>query len=194
MNFVRPALAADLRRYGEVMVAAAVTLAGVLIAAQGGLILVPSGGILALAGGGWTVTAIRSAVFRGPVRAPGIVDVDEGQIGYLGPSFGGYVALADLAELRIVTVAGHRQWRLRTTDGQVLLIPVAAKGAEALHDAFAVLAGIDMTALARALAGPPKTSVLWSRGPSRPLPEGSAPVASITRIHDGPPGGPSRRT
>jgi len=108
------------------------------------------------------------------VAAPGVVEVDEGQIAYLGPAFGGFVALPDLVEIRLVTMRGRRLWRLRQTDGQVLLIPVDATGAERLFDAFASLPGMDMAALVAALspgtaAAPggliagPDMRVLWRR-------------------------------
>jgi hypothetical protein len=197
MRFIRADVAGDLRRYGEVMAAAVTALAGVLVAVQGGLILIPMGGLIAMVGAGWAVVAARRAVFLRAVGAPGIVEVDEGQIGYFGPRFGGHVAIADLAELRLVTAEGHRQWRLRTGDGQVLLVPVAARGAAALHDAFAVLPAVDMTALARALEGGAGPVVLWRRaatGPAAPA-SGGTPGSggSITRFHDPGSGGPSGR-
>ena len=76
-----------------------------------------------------------------------MVEVDEGQVGYWGPSFGGFVALADLVEVRLTEFHGTRQWRLRTASGEVLTVPVDAAGAEKLYDAFAALPGIDMAAL-----------------------------------------------
>ena len=46
---------------------------------------------------------------------------------------------------------GRRLWRLKQSDGQALLIPVDAKGAERLFDAFANLPGMDSAALVAAL-------------------------------------------
>jgi hypothetical protein len=83
-----------------------------------------------------------------------VVEVDEGQVGYLGPSFGGYVALPDLVEVRLVTLHGRRLWRLKQADGQTLLIPVDAAGANGLFDAFCSLPGMDMASLLAALEIP----------------------------------------
>jgi hypothetical protein len=55
-------------------------------------------------------------------------------------------------ELRLVTLRGRRLWRLKQGDGQVLLVPVDAAGAEALFDVFAALPGLDMRALLAALS------------------------------------------
>ena len=101
--------------------------------------------------------------FQRPIAAPGVVELDEGQVGYLGPSFGGYVALRELVEIRIVTLHRQQHWRLKQSDGQVLLIPVAAIGAEGLFDAYAALPGVDMSAMAAALDSPADTQVVWRR-------------------------------
>ena len=42
-------------------------------------------------------------------------------------------------------------WRLKQTDGQALLIPVDAEGAEKLFDVFASLPGMDTAELVLAL-------------------------------------------
>jgi hypothetical protein len=104
------------------------------------------------------------------------VEVDEGQVGYLGPSFGGFVALPDLVEVRLVTMYGRRLWRLKQADGQALLIPVDAAGAERLFDAFGSLPGMDMAALLAALEAP----VAQGRGGMPVLRgEGAAPEAAM---------------
>ncbi len=163
MSFVRPAVSLALSRNREVIAAALAGAAGLWLVWLGGYFLIPVGAATACLAAGWGLIAVRRLRFRRDVAAPGIVEVDEGQIGYLGPSFGGYVALADLRELRLGTFGGQRQWRLRTSDGQVLLIPVAAEGAERLADAFAVLPGIDMAALGRAIDDAGANGPLWSR-------------------------------
>jgi hypothetical protein len=128
-----------------------------------------------LVAAGWTVIALRRLRFLRPVTAPGLVEVDEGQVGYFGPTFGGMIALSDLSELRLCEWHGARQWRLATGDGQVLLIPTEAQGAERLHDAFATLPGIDMAALARSLtARAAPLAPLWTR---------AMPPVPLRRIH-----------
>ena len=123
----------------------------------------PLGAIWLLVAGGWGLLALRRMRFQRPVDAPGLVEVDEGQVGYLGPSFGGYLSLRELIEIRVINLHRQRHWRLKQADGQVLLIPVAATGAETLFDAFAALPGVDMSALAAALDSRADTQVVWRR-------------------------------
>lgn len=163
MPLLRPNVTQSLHRWREVIAAACAALAGLWLIAAGGYVLVPVGTVVILLAAGWGLVALRRMRFRRPVSAPGVVEVDEGQIGYFGPTFGGFVALADLSDIRLADVAGARQWRLKTTDGQALLIPVAATGAERLFDAFAVLPGADMAAISAALNGPVSVAPLWTR-------------------------------
>jgi hypothetical protein len=101
--------------------------------------------------------------FSQAVSGPGIVETDEGQLGYFGPTFGGFIALNDLVELRLTQLNSTRQWRLKTIEGEVLLIPTTASGAEKLFDAFAALPGIDMATVAAALDRGATTLPLWQR-------------------------------
>ncbi|MCB2138740.1 MAG: hypothetical protein KDE17_05700, partial [Rhodobacteraceae bacterium] len=121
------------------------------------------GAVLGATGLAWLVVALRRRRFARAIEAPGVVEVDEGQIGYLGPTFGGYIALRELAEIRMIDVQGRGHWRLRQADGQILLIPVSAAGADLLYDAFAALPGIDMGVLSRAVDARAGTQVLWRR-------------------------------
>lgn len=148
---IRPELRAAAYRWREAIYAGMTVLAGLWLISLGGLILIPAGLALVALGVAWAVSAWRRSKFAQDVEAPGLIEVDEGQIGYMGPTFGGYVALPDLVELRLMTLQGRRLWRLRQADGQALLIPVDAAGAERLFDAFAALPGIDMAAVVAAL-------------------------------------------
>lgn len=171
---IRPDLQAALYRGREVIAAAALGALGLAVALQGGWLLQALGAAIALIALAWGVPALRRLRFGQDVAAPGVVEVDEGQIAYMGPAFGGFVALPDLVELRLVTMRGRRLWRLRQADGQALLIPVDAAGADRLFDAFASLPGMDTAALVAALspataAAPgalttgPDMRVLWRR-------------------------------
>ena len=85
------------------------------------------------------------------------------------------LALPDLIEIRLLTMRGRRLWRLKQADGQVLLVPVDAAGAERLFDAFASLPGLGTADLLAALTpagagagetlpGPDATTrVVWRR-------------------------------
>jgi hypothetical protein len=173
---IRPEVMAALERWREVIAAGALAVAGLWLAAQGGLALPPLGLALAALGFGWALTAIRRLRFAQAVEAPGMVEVDEGQIGYLGPQTGGFVGLQELVELRMVSLRGHRLWRLKQADGQALLIPVDAAGAERLFDAFAALPGMDTLALVSAL-DPPQAA-----GPAGPEGRALAPADGIGRL------------
>ena len=165
---MNPALLALLRRHREALGAAAVAVLGLWVAAQGGLILIPLGLVIATLGATLTLNAWRRVRFTQKVQAPGMVELDEGQVGYLSPEMGGFLSLNDLTEIRLMTVRGTRMWRLKQSDGQALLIPVDAAGAERLFDAFASLPGLDTAALVAALDNPPPESlaearVIWRR-------------------------------
>jgi len=141
---IRPELAAALHRWREPLIAACVVLAGLWVATRGGWLLGPIGLILAALGAGLGLSAFRRVRFARKVGAPGIVELDEGQVAYMGPASGGFLSLRELAEIRLIAVQGQRHWRLKQADGQALIIPVDAAGADALYDAFAALPGVDM--------------------------------------------------
>ena len=151
MTWLRPAITAAIIRGREVIAGGAFAAVGLWVAAQGGYLLLPVGVVLAGLGAGWAVTALRRLRFTQNPDGPGVVELDEGQVGYLGPGGGGFVSLVDLVELRLLRLRGRRVWRLKQADGQALLIPVDAAGAERLFDAFASLPGMDMAALVASL-------------------------------------------
>ena len=157
MGLIRPELVHAVSRYREVILGGGVVALGLWVAAQGGYLLVPAGVALVGLGAGWAVLALRRLRFARAPDGPGLVDLDEGQVGYLGPGTGGYVSLADLVELRLLRLRGRQVWRLKQADGQALLIPVDAAGAEALFDAFASLPGMDTAALVAGLQATPPT-------------------------------------
>lgn len=173
MALIRPALRAALRPFHEAMTAGALAFLGLWLVWLGGWLLMPVGVLVMVLALGWGVSALRRARFARAIEAPGVVELDEGQIGYLGPTFGGYVALAELSELRLIDLHGKRHWRLKQADGQVLLVPVAAQGAEVLFDAFALLPGVDMARIAAALDGPVSLKPLWARRTAAGLRVGS---------------------
>lgn len=157
MSFVREDLAAALMRWREVILAGGLALFGLWLVWLGGLLLVPLGlAVIALAAG-WAASALRRLRFATDGEAPGLVEVVEGQVSYFGPTTGGAVGLPDLVELRLLTLRGRRVWKLRQGDGQTLLVPVEAQGADALFDAFAALPGLDTGDLVAALQEQPPT-------------------------------------
>ncbi len=175
MSWLRPEVVSALHRGREVIAGGATVALGLWLAAHGGWLLVPAGLCLAALGLWFAVMAWRRMRFDQGPDGPGVVEINEGQVGYLGPGAGGFVSLADLVELRLLTLRGRRVWRLKQADGQALLIPVDAAGADRLFDAFASLPGMDSSALVAALQSAPpqggralslaaETRLIWARG------------------------------
>lgn len=151
MLLIRPVARAVLYRWREVGFGVGVAGLGLWIFSLGGFVLGPLGlGVIAL-GAGLALTGWRRLRFAQEVAAPGVVEVIEGEVRFFGPTFGGALSLADLTEIRLMTMGGHRLWRLKQSDGQVLLIPIDAAGAGGLYDAFATLPGMDMPGLLSSL-------------------------------------------
>ena len=154
---IRPEFIALIRRFSEVLCAIAALGFGLWLILLGGYLLTPVGTAIAAFGVAWGILALRRLRFVQTIDSPGVVEVDEGQIGYLGPQSGGYVAIPELVELRLLSLRGRRVWRLKQADGQALLIPVDASGADKLFDAFASLPGMNTLALVAALEAKPST-------------------------------------
>lgn len=154
MTQFRPEALAQLRRYGEVAMGGAVLAIGLWIATRGGWFLAAVGLGVASLGLAWMVLGWRRLRFADVASAPGLVEVDEGRITYMGPTLGGSVGLPDLIEVRLLSLRGRRVWRLKQADGQVLLVPLDATGAANLFDTFAALPGLTSAALVAALDAP----------------------------------------
>ena len=148
---IRPEARAWVARHAELGFSAVVALAGVWLMWLGGYLLLPLGAVVVLVALTLAVFALRRLRFAQSADGPGMVEIREAQIGFLGPDGGGFVSQRELSELRLLTRTGHRYWRLKQEDGQALLIPVDAHGAERLFDAFAALPGMDSRALVEAL-------------------------------------------
>jgi hypothetical protein len=172
MAFARPEVTEAIWLAREVIWAGLVVAAGGWLISLGGYLLVPLGLALAAIGATLALTAWRRMRFRQATGAPGLVELDEAQVAYMGPEVGGFLSLEELVELRLLTLRGRRLWRLKQADGQALLIPVDAQGAERLFDAFANLPGMDSGALVAALGG---------AGAAAPAP-GSLDLAAQTRV------------
>lgn len=163
---IRPDLARRLRRWSEPLAAISAGLLGLWIVTLGGWFWGALGlgvGFVSLA---WLLAALRRLPFRRDIGGPGMVEIDEGAIRYFGARLlGGEIALRDLSEIRLLTLRGQPHWRLKSTDGQALLIPLDAAGAAALADAFAALPGIRMGQISAALNQPDTTvgQSLWTR-------------------------------
>lgn len=168
MNLIRPELARQIHRWREVILALLLAAGGLWLLWLGGWVLGPLGVAILALGLAWARHAHARLRFARAVAAPGVVELDEAQLAYLGPETGAVLSLDEAVDLRLLTVGGRRMWRLRQADGQAMLIPVDAAGAERLFDAFASLPGLDPTTLADAVArfgdGPDEMRMIWRRG------------------------------
>lgn len=171
---IRPEALAALRRWREVILATSLALIGLWLATGHGALLPGAGLVLIALAAAWALSAWRRLRFAQDIAAPGFVEVVEGEVRYFGPTFGGAVSLDDLTEIRLLTLRGRRMWRLKQADGQALLVPVDAAGAEALYDGFTSLPGLDMGAVLAALtpaqgepgliaADHPEMALIWHR-------------------------------
>ncbi|SET66796.1 hypothetical protein [Oceanicella actignis] len=112
----------------------------------------------------WFWAAVQRARLQGAgggASAPGLVEVDERRIVYMGPVHGGAAALEAIAAIDVLGGADP-VWLLRLSDGSRLAIPARAHGAEALPEAFAALPGFSTARAAQALAGAGRRRV-WRR-------------------------------
>jgi len=163
-GFLRPQATALLKRWREVLAALAVAGLGLWIAASPGPVVQGFGYVLAALALVALIPAIRRARFAPGGQGPGVVQVVEGRILYMGPVTGGAVSLGDLTALSLRRDHdGHAAWIL-TEPGQMLVIPVDAAGAEALFDAFTTLPGLGAQRLLAARQGTgPGEQTLWRR-------------------------------
>ncbi|MEL7184710.1 MAG: hypothetical protein AAGK57_13810, partial [Pseudomonadota bacterium] len=149
---IRPEAAARLARWREALAGAASLLAGLWLTATSSGLPALFGWVLLGGGAFMLVSGIRRARFHREVEAPGVVEVDEGRITYLGPVIGGAVALDDLQQIVFRrTSTADAFWRLIPSEGRPLIIPEGAHGVDALLDAFAPLPGFDGGAMVRAV-------------------------------------------
>jgi hypothetical protein len=149
---IRPEILIVLRRWQEVILAASLGLFGLWLMVLGGYILMPIGAALVILALSMIILALRRLRFARQTGAIGIVEVDEAQIAYFGPTEGGFISLQDMVELRLLRLNGQQMWRLQQSDGQSLLIPIDATGAEGLFDAFAALPDMNTAHLVQELS------------------------------------------
>ncbi len=161
---IRPELRIAISRWSEVLTGLAIAVLGLWALQARDVFFQGLAALVVLAGLGLALIGWRRLRFRRDGAAPGIVQVVEGQISYFGPQTGGFVGTGDLIELHLIE--SGTCWRLLGEDGTVLDIPVSAKGAEALFDAFATLPGLPMQILLDALDTPVPARLLW-RHPAR---------------------------
>ena len=171
---ISPQTLAQIHRWWEVGAVAALAALGAYWAILGGYVFLPLGVALMGLCIPMGLSAYRRGRFAQQVGAAGMIEVVEGELRFFAPddgrqpaAMGGFMNLPDLVELRLVHLDHHRFWRLKSHDGQALLIPVDAAGNDALFDVFASLPNMDSAALVNALSAPSATGTatqtLWRR-------------------------------
>lgn len=167
---IRPEVLALFRRYGEVILGAALVAFGVWVVLSANLFWQAIGSLFVGAGLGLGWSGWRRARLTAPdMDGLGVVEVDERQITYYAPYEGGAVSINDLARVTIVTndkgpQADDIHWLLEENGGARLLIPNSAEGAGQLFDALAPLKGIDFEAAIRAMGSTANASfVIWAK-------------------------------
>lgn len=170
MSWLRPEATARLKQWREAMIGACVAAGGVWIALTTLGLGVLAGAVIALIGGALMFTGTRHALFRSDQDAPGVVEVTEGRITYLGPVIGGTIALADLREIAFTrTAEGTAFWRLTGHEPQPLIIPAGAAGVDVLLDTFTALPRFDTGQMVRAVQSRTQTTrIIWRHPAHQP--------------------------
>lgn len=160
---IRPEVRAALARWQEVLAGVAVVALGLYWALfTGGGLLHWIGWLVCLAGSVWIVAGVQRARFHQGDGGPGVVQVVERRVSYFGPLNGGIVDLEAMSSLVLDPSGKPPHWVLRAPGQQPLHIPLTAKGADQLFDAFASLPGIQTEHMLRHMEGTsPGPVVIW---------------------------------
>lgn len=167
MSLIRPEARATLWRARDLIAGAGGFVIGFYFLTSSAWPTKLLGGVLLVAGCALISVGLRRLRFPAGRDGPGVVEVDERQITYFGPSGGGAVSLDALAEVRIVTTGAgplhtDLHWLFVGADGAVLQIPGDATGTEALFDALSALRGVDHAAAIAAFGSTePASFTLW---------------------------------
>lgn len=142
MSYLRPAAAKTLARWSGVLLSLAILGLGLWIALRTFGITFWLGVSIALAGALSLVAALQRMRFAAGTGGPGMVEIDEGAIGYFGPLSGGVVSRSEMTALVLDRTGKPAHWALSQPGQEDVMIPMTAKGADALFDVFAALPGM----------------------------------------------------
>ncbi|MEO0829011.1 MAG: hypothetical protein AAFY03_00950 [Pseudomonadota bacterium] len=162
---IRPELRDALLRWRDPLAAAALGLVGLWLSQRGGLFFLLLGGFVVCVAAASLYVALRRMQFASSGEAPGVVEVLEGRIAYYAPHGGGYADLDAVVEVSLQHGRGT-SWRFVDGDGDALLVPMDASGADSLPDALAALPGFSLEAVLRAMASKAGPKVVWRRTPT----------------------------
>ena len=167
MGFIRPEVRANLWRWREVAFMVIIVLACVRLIGRGwdmsSPVYMTLGGIGTVIATGLLYVAIQRARFVQPDLAPGVVEITERRVSYMGPVEGYSLSLDALTRVEIRQSQYHGpMWELYHTEGPHVTIPTAAKGADALFDTLAALKGADTERMIQATSHPTQDRyVIW---------------------------------
>jgi len=169
MSFIRPEARAAIWRWREVVAASGILLIGAYWAFGFGFgVLHWLGYVVLVIGVIAMVAGLQRVRFRGAQGGAGVVTVDEGQVAYFGPLSGGVIAMRELTKLTLDPTMEPPHWVLSQIGEQTLYIPVDAKGADGLFDAFASLPDLNTESMLKTLrSGAFHPVVIWQKKPPR---------------------------
>lgn len=166
---IRPEITAALLRWREALIGLAVFLLSAYGAATAFGVVKWLSWLGVAIGAALMWEGARRARFPAGAGGPGVVELDERQITYFGPTGGAAVSVDDLSRVEIRTTdAGPMNsdlfWVFTQTDGLILRIPGDAQGVEVLFDALAMLPGVDYHAATQAAGTTrPQHFVIWQK-------------------------------
>lgn len=161
---IRPELREQFWTWRDVLLGLAVAILGAWWSstAHGAVAFLGYGAIVlgvVLMIGGW-----QRVRFRAAGQGPGVVQIVERRLAYLGPLNGGTIEMDDLTRLELDGGSSPAVWILSAPGGQLLHIPVNAAGSDLLFDLFASLPGIKTEAMLAELARTANQRVvIWER-------------------------------
>ena len=174
MSFFRKDAVAVLARWQGSILATAVALVSVSAAAggirTGDMVQAGIGGLVALGSVMAGFAMFQRARLRQHGEHFGEVEVDEGEIRVFGPEGQAILSLDMLERVEVRSSEGLGVcWVLHGANSGFLpiIIPVSARGSEALFDALSSLPGIDLSKLVEMSVSPPARTVsIWKRNRS----------------------------
>ncbi|MCR9274101.1 MULTISPECIES: hypothetical protein [Mameliella] len=160
---IRREAAEALRQWQEALIGLATMALGAYWGFfTGGGLLHWIGYLVILLGVALTVTGVQRGRFRRGGGGPGVVQVVERRVSYFGPLSGGIVDLDALEALSLDPTSEPPVWLLMAPGQPRLEIPLTAKGADQLFDAFATLPGIRTEHMLRQMQeGAAHQVVIW---------------------------------
>ena len=168
MSFFRPEINELLRRWAEALIVgtAAALLFGYALRGAMSRPIVVTAVLLAIGAAAAALTwiAAQKARIRGGAGEPGVVRIEETRITYFGPLNGGVAHLPDIQRISIQKGSHGALWVIEQADLPPLAIPVAARDADRLPEAFAALPGFWIGRAAKAIASEaPDAQQIWAR-------------------------------